>query len=298
MNHSTKYLFIFYLSPMNIALQIEYKGTNYCGFQSQIGHPTIQMALQEAFEKLLKRKVPLDFAGRTDAGVHATGQVIQFHLLDNEIASGVENYIQPALNQILPTDIMIRSTQVVADEFSARYSCRAREYEYFILIKSHHSPIDFSSALRLPFAINIDRMNEELQAIIGTHDFSSFTNQRKERDHCRRHIFYAKCQRVESAFSHNELWKLRIVGTAFLRGMIRNIVGTLVANERLYRGNKSPLTMKQILEKCSREYGGCTSEAKGLFFRRAYYPRQLLLNKSEDKNYLQSWESTEFHQSS
>ncbi|MBI2531589.1 MAG: tRNA pseudouridine(38-40) synthase TruA, partial [Deltaproteobacteria bacterium] len=155
---------------MNIKLTVEYDGTNYHGWQIQPSGETIQSVLERAVLTFLGKPIRVTGSGRTDAGVHALGQVVNFHS-----DKGFDPYrIQRALNALTPADITIKEVEIVADSFDARRDGRARVYEYRILNRSTPSPFYLNRAWHLHELLDLQAMREAIQCLLGEHDFSSF----------------------------------------------------------------------------------------------------------------------------
>jgi tRNA pseudouridine38-40 synthase len=154
----------------NISLILEYDGTNYHGWQCQPNAKTLQGMVQRGIEKILDHPVKIYAAGRTDTGVHAFGQVINFY---TEKAIDITS-IMKGLNSILPGDIRVKDAREVEESFHARYSARSKSYIYCIVNTRYHSPFNVRYAWHIPYAVNARLMNESIKEIIGVHDFSSF----------------------------------------------------------------------------------------------------------------------------
>ena len=150
-----------------IKLTIEYDGTNYHGWQIQPGFTTIQGIFQESLSKILGKATKIYGAGRTDAGVHARGQVAHFYLqkyFPLEI-------LHRAINATIPNDLVVRKIEEVPSSFHAQYSAKGKEYRYYILNQSVRSAFYKKHALFIPFVLDCDQMKEALSHLVGTHDF-------------------------------------------------------------------------------------------------------------------------------
>ncbi len=243
---------------MNIKLTVEYDGTNYHGWQIQPNGETIQSVLERAVSTFLKKPTRVTGSGRTDAGVHALGQVVNFHS-DKDF----DPYrIQRALNALTPADITIKEVEIVADSFDARRDGRARVYEYHILNRSTPSPFHLNRAWHLHEPLDVQAMREAIHCLLGEHDFSSFRAAGCDADHPVRKVY---CVSLDQ---RDELLVCAIEATAFLRHMVRNIVGTLVD---VGHGQRTPESFRQLLEARDRTKAGATAPACGLFLLEVKY---------------------------
>ena len=252
------------------ALVIEYNGKNYAGFQIQNNIPTIQSEIERALELILKEKIRIQFAGRTDCGVHASGQVVSFPSLKSPEELNAKE-LAHSLNGVLPRDISVRCASTVQSSFHPRYSCIARKYEYLIWNHSLRSAHWDQRALWYRPKLSIKKLNQEVQAIIGTHDFSSFTPARYGKNGSNIRMI----RQIHSAFfisnqscNSGSLIRFRICGNSFLHHMIRILIGTLLdwSSGHLIQG------LRDVLKSHSREAAGKTAPPEGLYFHKAYYP--------------------------
>lgn len=243
---------------MNIKLTVEYDGTNYHGWQIQPSGETIQSVLERAVSTFLRKPTRVTGSGRTDAGVHALGQVVNFHS-DKDF----DPYrIERALNALTPDDISIKEVEIVVDSFDARRDGRARVYEYRILNRSTPSPFHLNRAWRLHEPLDVEAMRAAIPCLLGEHDFSSFRAAGCDAAHPVRTIY-----RV-SLDHRDELLVFTIEATAFLRHMVRNIVGTLVD---VGRGLRAPESFAELLEARDRTNAGATAPACGLYLAKVKY---------------------------
>ena len=243
---------------MNIKLTIEYDGTNYHGWQIQPAGETIQSVLEQAVSTLLGKPTSVTGSGRTDAGVHALGQVVNF-FSDKEMD---RHRIQRALNALTPDDIAIKDVEIVADSFDARRDGRSRVYEYRILNRSTPSPFHLNRAWHVHDFLDVAAMREAIRCLEGEHDFSSFQAAGCDAPHPIRKVYRT------SLDQRGELLVYTIEATAFLRHMVRNIVGTLVEGGR---GRRSPQAFAGLLEARDRTKAGPTAPAHGLFLMEVKY---------------------------
>lgn len=236
---------------------LEYDGKRYAGFQEQPDQPTIQGEIERALAEITQEKTKIVGAGRTDAGVHARGQVV--HFLSGWKRSLEE--IHRALNALLPHDIAIREMTLAAPDFHARYSAVSREYRYTILNQDVRSPLEERYAYHNAQSLDARAMEEALIHLIGTHDFASF-GQPTQGDSTVREVMHASCVR-----EGNHIY-VDLTANAFLRRMVRSIVGTLL---RVGRGELSSLDMNEVLQAKDRSLAGAPVPAQGLCLVRVNY---------------------------
>ena len=243
---------------MNIKLTIEYDGTDYCGWQVQPNGRAIQEVLEQALEKILGVKTRLNASGRTDAGVHALGQVANF-IYDGQVDLW---RLQRGLNALTPDDIAIRRVEVVPDNFDARRDGRTRLYRYRIWNDPWPSAIHRRYAWHLHEALDLSAMQEAVRCLEGEHDFASFQAAGCDAAHSVRRIFRNSLAR------EGEFIVYDVEANAFLRHMVRNIVGTLV---QIGRGARAPASFRELLEAKDRTQAGPTAPPQGLFLVEVKY---------------------------
>jgi tRNA pseudouridine38-40 synthase len=236
-----------------VKLTIAYDGTAYRGFQLQPGGSTIQSVMEEALGRLLQEPVRLRAAGRTDAGVHARRQAVDF----SDSGSRPLETIARGGNALLPGDIRILSAAEVPPSFDARRHAREKEYRYFLHLRPVASPFLSRYAWHLGRPLDLDAMREGLTHIVGEHDFASFRGQGCASRTAVRTIFRAE---LDAPFP--PLHCIAIAGSGFLRHMVRNLVGTLVD---VGRGRVSPERVRELLSLRNRTQAGPTAPARGLF---------------------------------
>ena len=237
---------------------LEYDGTHYAGWQCQPDQQTIQATLEETLATVAQERVSVIGAGRTDAGVHALGQVASFR----SDATLIPADWFRALNGLLPKDIAVRSVQQAADDFHARYSAIGKLYEYRILNRSGRSALDRHRLWHLRKSLDLDAMRTAATALVGRHDFSSFEGSSTEN-------INPTC-RLERLALHREGDLIRIEAYAdrFLRQMVRAIVGTLV---EAGMGKRDPGSFNAILAARTRAAAGKTAPPQGLYLVRVDY---------------------------
>jgi len=243
----------------NIKLTIEYDGTAFHGWQIQPGLRTIQGVIKERIAQITQGEVNLIGAGRTDAGVHAFGQVANF-----QTESFIELIaLQRGLNSLLSPDIVIKGIEEVEEGFHARFSARSKIYEYHILNRSYPSALLRAYAWFIPHQLDLASMERCGRLLIGSHDFSSFRASGDESRHSVREVI-----RLEIERRQGDLIVIVIEANAFLREMVRSIVGTLVD---VGRGKTTLEEFEKIFQARDRRQAGMTAPAQGLFLVEVKY---------------------------
>ena len=237
---------------MQLKLTVEYEGTHYQGWQVQPGVPTVQEVLERALATALREAVRVRGAGRTDAGVHACGQVAAVHV--SRVPADLGR-LRRSLNALTPGDVAVREISLVDDAFDPRRDARSRVYEYRILNAPVPSPFWRRHAWHVPEPLDARAMDEAAAALVGEHDFAAFRGADAEpvRSTVRRVL--------ESRVDAGPLLVYRIEATAFLKHMVRNIAGTLV---EVGRGERAPGAMRDLLAGRDRTRAGATAPAHGL----------------------------------
>lgn len=237
---------------------MEYDGTNYHGWQMQPNGLTIQSVLERAVSTFFGVPTRITGSGRTDAGVHALGQVVSF-FCDQEPEL---HRLRRGLNALTPKDISIKHVEIVPESFDARRDGRSRIYEYRIFNRSTPSPFHLKYAWHLHDPLDLGRMRKAIRCLEGEHDFSSFRAAGCDAPHPVRTVY-----RV-SLDESGDLLIFTIEATAFLRHMARNIVGTLV---EVGRGQRSAKSFAELLEARDRTKAGPTAPPHGLFLMEVKY---------------------------
>ena len=237
----------------NIRLILEYEGTNYHGWQTQVrsGKVTIQEMLEQALSDLAKEPIKTYASGRTDAGVHAMGQVVNFRT-ESSIPAGAW---APALNHLLPRDIRVLSSDDVNMEFHARHSASGKMYRYSILNRPSQTVLSRNFCWHVTIPLNLRSMRKAATHLIGTHDFSAFRGSGCSAKSPVRTIRSLVIRKKNESI---ELW---IEADAFLQYMVRNIAGTLVD---IGLGRIAPAELKKILLSRDRSHAGRTAPPQGL----------------------------------
>jgi tRNA pseudouridine38-40 synthase len=241
-----------------VKLTLEYDGTAYAGWQRQPDQPTVQAAVEAAIAGVTQINTPVIGAGRTDAGVHAMGQVASFRINRDMTTREWTR----ALNAHLPKSIVVRSVVLMPDTFHARHSAKGKLYEYRILNRSERPAVERDYCWHIHQPLDDAAMNQAGLALIGSHDFSSFQTQPTHNDDPICHL------QQFTVFREGDRLRIEAYADRFLKQMIRSIVGTL-AEVGLHR--RLPNTLKHILDARDRSAAGKTAPPQGLFLVRVDY---------------------------
>lgn len=246
---------------MVFKLTLSYRGTNYAGWQRQKNATAVQQVVEEALSRLLGREIGIQGAGRTDAGVHALGQVAHLALPTDFPARGLVH----GTAHLLPPDIRILAAHRMPGGFHARKSALAKEYVYRLYRARIVPPLDEPFVARAPRPLDVGAMRRALLALPGRHDFSAFALEGGSHRDPRRRLFGASLE------ERGRELRFRFVGDGFLRGMVRSLVGTLV---EIGEGKRPPAGMSELLAGRPRAEAGPTAPARGLVLESVYYPPQ------------------------
>ena len=241
---------------MRYLMTFSYDGTNFNGYQKQPDSRTVQEEIEKCLTMLNSNKfVSISATGRTDAKVHALNQMAHFDLDNN-----IEN-LEFRLNKMLPDDIYVKKVVLVSDDFHARFNVKSKEYIYYINV-GEYNPFKRNYQYQYNKDLDVDKMEEALKLLIGEHDFKSFTKANSEIDDYVRTIF-------KTSVSKNEdIIKISIEGSGFLRYMVRNIVGLLI---EIGEGKKNIKDVSTILEAKDRTESSPTAPACGLYLNKINY---------------------------
>ncbi|MTI60546.1 MAG: tRNA pseudouridine(38-40) synthase TruA [Firmicutes bacterium] len=243
----------------NIKITLEYDGTNYSGWQKQKNTTkTIQGVLEKSLSKINKEPVGLTGAGRTDAGVHALGQVANFFINVNIPTDRIPR----ALNRLIPDDISCKTAEEVEPEFHARYDAKGKKYRYRIYNQRRASVFNRNYVYHYIHSLDYQLMLEAARYFEGTHDFVSFQSAGSSMQDTVRTIELLKVINKET-----EIW-VEIIGNGFLYNMVRIIVGTLI---EIGTGKIPYNKIKEIIESGKREKAGFTAPAQGLTLLEVFY---------------------------
>ncbi|MCS5591097.1 MAG: tRNA pseudouridine(38-40) synthase TruA [Gammaproteobacteria bacterium] len=244
---------------MKIALGVEYLGTHFHGWQIQkTGIRTVQLVVEAALSKVADHPVRVFCSGRTDAGVHAKEQVIHF---ETEAVRENKAWLFGG-NVNLPTDVNFTWAKEVNDDFHARFNAYARAYEFKILNHPVRSALKADSHLWEPRTLDIKKMQEAANLLLGEHDFSCFRDSLCQAKSPIKTIEYL------SIIQSSDMVLLKVKANAFLHHMVRNIVGTLL---KVGRGEREVSWVQEVLDSRDRRTAGPTSEPQGLYFVKAFY---------------------------
>lgn len=244
---------------MRIALGIEYDGTAYNGWQRQCRGHGVQERVEAALSEVADEPIEIVCAGRTDTGVHASGQVIHF----DAVADRSERSWQLGANTNLPDDISVTWARRVSDDFHARFSATARGYQYRILNRLARSALYHKRAWWVYEPLDFDAMQAAGETLLGKHDFSAFRAAGCQASQAVRVVTSLRLRR-----DGDWIW-LDITANAFLMHMVRNIMGTLIA---VGKGDQRPEWVADVLGGRDRTVGGITAPAHGLTLVSVEYP--------------------------
>lgn len=242
-----------------IAMAVEYDGSAFSGWQIQPHARTVQACLEEAIGRVAAHPVRLACAGRTDAGVHAEAQIVHFdtHARRSSRAWALGSNVNS------PPDVGVRWAVEVPGDFHARHSARARHYRYLIQPRATRSALMRNRAVWVHHALDVERMREAAQSLVGERDFTSFRAAGCQANTPVRRVHYLEIER------RGDLIELRIGANAFLHHMVRNIAGVLMA---IGRGDMPTSWTAELLVARDRAAGGVTAPAQGLYLVAVDYP--------------------------
>ena len=251
----------------NIALKVAYDGTNYHGFQRQLpitkATLAIQNVLEDKLQKIFNGKIELAAAGRTDAGVHALGQVVSF---STEGTIPIDK-IPIAASSLLPSDIVVLEAWETDSDFNARHSSKSKIYIYRILTGKVSNPFVNRYAWHIHYPLDVEAMRAALSLLIGKYDFSAFRAAGGAPMSPVRTIFSADID-FNNDFDGSTIMTIKMHANGFLYHMARNIVGSLVA---VGRGRFSVEDFKRIFESCDRNKAAPTAPPQGLCLYEVFY---------------------------
>jgi len=260
-------------AAMKLALLVEYDGTRYHGFQRQSPErePSVQGVLEAAVARISQQSVPVIGAGRTDSGVHASGQVAHVQ---------VESRLTPtdwqrALNAVLPGDVAIRKVARVADDFHARYSALSRSYRYSVLQDRWPSPLRERFMYRVSEPLDVVALDGACATLVGEHDFRAFGRSPRDSKTAGQHstvrlMLVASCR----SDAGSDLVFFDFTANGFLTGMVRRLVGTLLL---VGRRQLDVVGFAQILESKNEAHPGASVPACGLCLTRVDYPPEMVV---------------------
>lgn len=237
---------------------VEYDGTDFAGFQLQLNQRTVQGDLEMALFKLTKSMVRVNGAGRTDSGVHAVGQVISFK---SDMSIPTER-LSLAMNSVLKPDVRVLAAEETEERFHARFSAVSRAYMYLILNRHEPTAIWRRYALHISNPLEIGSMREAANALVGTHDFTSWANSLREANGTVRTVRQFQVRRMR------EFVLVHIEANGFLHGMVRNLVGALL---EVGAGKRTPEDIERVTACKDRRSAGPCAPAHGLCLIKVKY---------------------------
>ncbi|MEX2092968.1 MAG: tRNA pseudouridine(38-40) synthase TruA [Pirellulales bacterium] len=242
-----------------LKLTVAYDGTAYAGWQMQPTEPTVQATIETAWHEITREELRVTAAGRTDAGVHALGQVVGLATETQLSAADLHR----GLNALLPEDVAVVAVEEARKGFHATYDAVRKTYRY--QIHNGRTPDVFNRlyAWHYPQPLDAEKMHAAAQALVGQHDFSSFESAGSERPDSVRTLFELSVSRDAERIT------VEVTGDGFLYNMVRAIVGTLV---EVGKGSRDATWPAQVLAACDRSTAGQTAPPQGLFLVRVEYP--------------------------
>jgi tRNA pseudouridine38-40 synthase len=240
-----------------VRLDIEYDGSGFRGWAKQPWLRTVQGEVESALTTVLREPVELTVAGRTDTGVHAWGQVASF-----ETPAEVPDNLARRLNGVGPADITIRSAAIVTDGFSARHDATSRSYCYRLLARPAPSPFERGHALWWPHRLDREALDACAAALVGTHDFTAFTPTQTD------HVRFERDILAASWSDEGDILAFRVTADAFMRNMVRILVGTQM---EVAGGRRSVDDFRRLLLGAARSEAGDTSPPHGLYLESVSY---------------------------
>lgn len=236
---------------MKLAGLVEYDGARFAGWAAQPDRRTVEGTLADALQTVLRQPVRMSVAGRTDAGVHASGQVISFEV-ETDLSPSLISYKTTA---VLPEDLALRRCVAVPDSFDARIEARTRSYKYRIVNDEIRSPLNRSRASYVARKLDLDTLQEAARLIRGTHNFRAFTPSRTY------HVRFERTIMESSWDQSGDLLTYHIVANSFLYGMVRALVGTML---EVASGKRNLADFERLLSDGRRSEAGPAVSSRGL----------------------------------
>ena len=248
---------------MRYFIKFSYLGTEFHGSQRQPNGITVQETMEQGLKMIFREEVPLTFAGRTDAGVHAREMFAHFDLTDCQLP--IANNLVFRLNGILPNSIAIHDIVPVTEEAHARFTAKSRTYEYHIV--DHKDPFSHDLATRVRPGLDFDAMNEAAKYLIGKQDFASFCRSNTDVKTTICDLTYAHWEVKENGHA-----VFTITADRFLRNMVRAVVGTLF---EVGRGKMTIDQFAEVITQHTRTAAGDSAPAEGLYLTKIVYPEDI-----------------------
>ena len=250
----------------NVRVLIAYDGSRFFGWQRQAGLESVQEGLEEGLEALVGDRVVVHGSGRTDAGVHALGQVASFHI-DTRIQ---DEKLLFALNHHIPEGVVLLDLETCADDFHAQYSARGKRYLYLIRSTRFPPPFGRQYCLWTRKTLDLDAMRQAARCMVGQHDFSAMASAGSPRKTNVRHV-----QAIHLVARRDGL-ALLVQGNGFLYNMVRTMVGTLL---EVGQGKRAASSIPELLASRDRAQAGPTAAAAGLYLRSVLYPEPVFTRR-------------------
>ncbi len=247
-----------------VRFDIAYHGAGFAGWAGQPGLRTVQGELEAALEQVLGERAGLTVAGRTDAGVHAWGQVASLRADGGPPAEA----LAPALNGLIGEDVVILSSATAPEGFDARRDARSRTYCYRVLSAGAPNPFERETALHWPRPIELAPLQRCATALVGKHDFTAFTPTQTDHVHFEREVVRAEWLEVDAPLGDGTVCEFWIEADAFMRNMVRVLVGTML---EVSGGKRSPGDFERLLAGADRSEAGDTARAQGLHLASVRY---------------------------
>jgi tRNA pseudouridine38-40 synthase len=247
---------------MNLKLILSYDGTHYLGWQKTKMGPSIEDSLERVLNQILQEKIHLQAASRTDAGVHAEAQVVNFYTQKEKLDL---KKLERGLNGLLPKDISISQIEIAPDTFHPTLDALGKEYHYYICHGPVQLPFHRLFSWHYPSSPDLLLMQQGASLLLGLHDFQALCNQKKnsENEETRCHLMHVEIE----ALPERRL-RIRVIGDKFLYNMVRNLVGTLIY---LGCGKLSLDSLRELLESRDRTKAGMTAPPHGLILKKVLY---------------------------
>jgi tRNA pseudouridine38-40 synthase len=254
-------------SNVRYAAVVEYHGSDFKGWQTQGGERTVQRCVEQALSEVACDNISIVTAGRTDSGVHATGQVIHF---DSTVERTDRAWVMGS-NTVLPSDIRLRAAQRVGDDFHARFKAIRRSYRYILLNQSIASAVYRKLVSHEYRKIDVLAMQQAATLLVGENDYSSF-----RASGCQARSPVRTITKLEIGAAGSWIW-IDVVANAFLQHMVRNLAGVLLA---IGAGEKPIEWASTVLQAKDRTKGGVTARPEGLYLTKVEYPPEYEINMS------------------
>ena len=241
-----------------IVLKLDYIGSNYCGWQRQIGVDSVQSKVEQALLRLTGETITVTASGRTDAGVHALGQVVHFDTVSN---IPVKNFVT-GLNHFLPSDIRVLTAKKLSQKFHARFSAKEKTYCYVMYESEVDKSVYYNRAVRIKGKLDVKKMNDAGKAFLGEHDFTSYMSTGADTVGAVRTVKDLRVVR------HGGFVKIYVTANGFLYNMVRLIAGTLV---RAGKGELTASDVSALIDKKSKDAVREVMPACGLYLMQVKY---------------------------